>query len=281
MKIAIAGYNGFLGRAIINQYTDIQWMKIGREELYGEAGLLKKSIEGADVVINLAGSSIAHRWTARNRKEIIESRFGTNTRLVAATNALSQKPSIFITASAIGLYDHQGVHTETEYSTGRGFLAEAVSLWEEPLEHLDSSVCGVRARIGIVLGREGGALPQLLQMARFKMLPIIGSGKQFYSFIHVEDLVAALMFIIEKKQGGVYNLCAPHPIDNATFTRILASSTNVPFTFRVPLFLLKLFMGDSHMMITKGQHVLPARLSREGFKFRYPHIGDAVENLLK
>jgi uncharacterized protein (TIGR01777 family) len=281
MKIAIAGYRGFLGRAIRHQYTDIQWIKIEREALYGETGLLIHSIEGADVVINLAGSSIARRWTARNKKEIIRSRFGINSRLVAAINALSQKPRMFITASAIGIYDHHGIHTETEFNTGRDFLAEVVSLWEEPLKHLDGSVCGVRARIGMVLGREGGALPRLLQMARFKILPILGSGKQYYSFIHVEDLATGLMFIIEKNQEGVYNMCAPHPVDNATFTRILASKTGVPFTFRVPSFLLKLFMGDSHMVISKGQYVLPARLSREGFKFRYPHIGDAFENLLK
>jgi uncharacterized protein (TIGR01777 family) len=281
MIAAIAGSNGFLGKALIERSPDIEWRIINREILYGEKGMLKERIRGADAVINLAGSPISKRWTKKNRREIIKSRLEVNTHIVEAINGLAIKPSLFITASAIGFYDIKGVHDETDFIAGKGFLAETVKLWERPLDQLDGSVNAVRARIGIVLGMEGGALNKLLKLARFKILPIMGSGRQISSFIHIEDLVGAIRFILQKKPGGVYNLCTPFPVDNATFTRILTKKRRIPFVFRIPTPVLKLMLGSSHVLVSEGPHVLPARLIQEGFNFRYPGVEDAIQNLVE
>lgn len=280
-RIALAGSTGRIGGALIRSAPGIEWVSLSRQVLWGPAEELAAQLKGAGAIVNLAGSSIAGIWTRRNRQRIIESREELNHRLVKVVQDMESPPEIFLTASAIGYYSNEGVHSESQFQAGEGFLAEVVRRWEDPLEQLPDNVLGIKARIANVLGREGGMLAPFLMASRTGMIPVMGSGKQPVSFIHMEDLVRGLIWILRMKQGGVYNMAAPHPTDFATFARTLVRNTRAMTTFRIPRFLLQLVMGDSHVLVTQGQHVVPERLMKEGFEFNHPRLDDALENLLK
>lgn len=282
MIIAIAGYNGMIGRHFADDRKGDRLIRLPREMLYGEVGRLAGAIEGADLLVNLAGFPINKRWTRKNRQRIEESRHGVNCRLVEAVNQLDRKPEQFLTASAIGLYEPGMTHLEGDHHIAGNYLSEVIRKWEAPLEKMDPAVKAVRLRIGIVLSRNGGALRPLLLSSRFGILPVLGSGKQVFSFIHLTDLIAATRHIIDKKGEGIYHLCAPHPVDNATFTASMAGSVGKRrLIIRVPEAMIRLVLGDAHIIVTRGHRVLPDRLIREGFEFRYPDIGPAFDNLLK
>jgi hypothetical protein len=184
-----------------------------------------------------------------------------------------------ISASAIGLYSNNGIHSEMEYNEGKGFIANVVREWEAPLVKLEKQKKCVVLRFGIVLGKDGGAMVPLNKMARFRMVPVMGSGRQPFSFIHVVDLVESIKFIIHNKLDGIFNMCSPEPTDYATFAKTMAQSSK-GILFRIPVPMLNLVMGKAHQMLTEGQHVVPERLIREGYRFRYPDIAGALENLL-
>jgi uncharacterized protein (TIGR01777 family) len=281
MNIAICGSGGMIGRALVNASPFHHWKVISRQQLYGDRQELRTEIEGSDAIVNLAGAPITARWTARNRKKIIESRQGINCILVNAVNQMERKPGIFLTASAIGIYDQTGKHSESAYSEGKGFLPQVIRQWEEPLDQLDLYVQAVKARIGNVLSNDGGVLVPFLRISEYGFLPVPGTGTQSFSFIHITDLISAINEIIDKKSRGVYNLCAPYPTDFATFTRFLAELRNVRLVFRVPKSILRLVMGESHSLITEGPFVQPGRLLKEGFKFEYPRIEEALINLVR
>jgi len=249
--------------------------------LYGEITALKEAIKDADVVVNLAGSPINTRWTRRNKRVIEESRFGVNTRLVEAMNQLEKKPAHFITASAIGIYQSKGIHTESSGSVAENFLASVVKVWEQPLSALHPEIRAAVLRIGIVLGRDGGMLPIMARVSKAGVLPVMGSGNQIYSFIHMDDLISAMRFILEEREEGVFHLTAPNPVDNATFTRSFSKNRGVKLIFRIPTFILRASLGEAHIMVTQGPYVLPARLLKDGFVFRFPDIDIAFQNLVQ
>lgn len=280
ITIAVCGYTGFIGSSYLQQRGDARFIFIRRDMLYAEHGGLMDLLNGADVVLNLAGFPILKRWTPWNKRKILESRFNVNRNLVQAINAMERKPALFISSSAIGIYDDFQTHDEYRYSQGSGFLSYIVKKWEEPLKQLERPTLAAVLRIGIVLGRNGGAMAPLLRISKAGILPILGSGKQAFSFIHIEDLTAAIDFIIDNRFEGIFNLCSPDPADNATFTKTLAKHTGVRFTFRIPALFLKLGLGRAHSVLTEGQRVMPSRLSEKGFEFKYPDIESAVNNLV-
>ena len=281
MNIALAGYNGFIGRKFVSDRQEDRIILLPRKLLYGEITALKEAIKDADVVVNLAGSPINTRWTRRNKRVIEESRFGVNTRLVEAMNQLEKKPAYFITASAIGIYQSKGIHTESSGSVAENFLASVVKVWEQPLSALHPEIRAAVLRIGIVLGRDGGMLPIMARVSKAGVLPVMGSGNQIYSFIHMDDLISAMRFILEEREEGVFHLTAPNPVDNATFTRSLAKYLGVKIIFRMPEFVLKAALGESHIMVTEGPRVLPERLLQDEFVFRFADIDTALHNLVR
>lgn len=281
MKVAIAGSGGFIAASYMQHRSDLEFVLIPRSLLYGETSLLKEALNGCEVVLNLAGSPIAKRWTRKRKKEIIESRNGVNTNLVKAVNLLKGKPRLFISASAIGIYTSKGVHTEIDFELDGGFLARVVKGWEEPLEELDNEVKCAIIRIGIVLGKGGGALVPLLKMARLGGLTIMGSGRQFFSFIHLSDLHRGIDFILTRNLPGIFNFSSPYPLDNATFTKKLAEFTGARWIVRIPTLFIKSGLGEAHILMTGGPKVLPARLTGEGFRFDFPTAGDALRNLVE
>lgn len=269
MKIAIAGHSGFLGTAFIRENGEYDYVKLDREQLYGDAGTLRRYIEDTDVVMNLAGASIFRLWTGKNRRKILASREEVNRNLVSAVNGLKEKKPRFISASAIHIYSGSG-----------SFLREVAERWEAPLNRLDDDVRKVVLRIAVVLGRGGGAMVPLRIAGKFGFSAIMGSGKQYFSFIHMDDWVAAVRYILDNDLEGIFDLAAPYPVDYAKFARVYADVAGVPFRIRIPASLLKLTLGETRTIVTDSHYITPEGLTREGFRFRFPDIGSAMKNLV-
>lgn len=279
MVIALAGYNGFIGSHIRKRLHAHDFIKLSREDLYGSAKALAQKISGSDVLINTAGFSIAARWTKKNRKKIHSSRIDVTLQLVRAISLAEQKPEVFMTASAIGIYRNRMEHAEDSRAYADDFIAKVVRDWEAAADTLTDDVRLVKMRLGMVLGADGGALPKLFRLFKWGLGGVIASGKQVYSFIHIEDVTGAIAHILEQKGEGVYNFTAPVPVTNKTFTKTIAKKLHRPALLPIPEFLMQIVMGKSAIMVTKGQTVYPKKLLDEGYKFTFATIDEAIENL--
>lgn len=284
MNIAITGASGFIASKLKAELWPEKtvWMRLNRD---ASDNAWEQVIMAADVIINLAGAPVIQRWTPRNRRKIMDSRVNTTSRLVSILNRMeSKRPRLLISASAIGIYPDKGekVMTETDYELGEGFLSKVVLQWEHEVDQLNSSNTRlVIMRIGVVLGLEGGLLKQTMPLFKRGLGGKIASGKQAMSFIHIDDLVAAVQFFIENKDTqGIYNMVAPHLTTNAEFTRVLAKTLKRPALFFVPAFALKLLYGKAAQIMINGEKVYPKRLLEEGFVFRFPEIEVALSNLI-
>ena len=287
MKIAISGGTGFIGK----QLSDIllrsghEPFVISRTDLSAGMDHLAKVIKSSDVIINLAGAPILHRWTENYKQLILSSRVDTTRKLVEAVklNLPEHRPSIFISASAISVYKDWESHDEQSDHFGSDFLAYVCKAWEketEPLNDLNVRLCTIR--IGMVLGTTGGSLKTMLPMFRLGLGGKIGSGKQPFSFIHIEDFCHAIEFLIlNNKCSGVYNFVAPNPITNELLTKALSEKLHRPAIFTVPAFMLKLIFGKASCLIIDGVTVKPAHLLNDGFQFKYPDIVSSLEDILK
>lgn len=279
MIIAIAGYNGFVGTHIRKKFNQHDFILLGRDDLYGSTDALARKISGSDVLINTAGFSVSSRWTKRNRKKIRNSRIKVTENLTVAVRKAEKKPAMFLNASAIGIYRHQEEHTESSEAYAGDFLAGVVLDWEAAADAVPEDVKLVKMRLGMVLGADGGALPMLFRLFKWGLGGVIASGKQVYSFIHIDDVTGAIAHIIEHSREGVYNFAAPHPVTNRTFTRTIASKLNRPAFLPIPGFMMYIVMGKAKMIVTEGQTVYPKKLLDEGYKFTFATIDKAIENL--
>jgi uncharacterized protein len=249
------------------------------------AAALAPSLEGADAVVNLAGENIAGgRWTKERKRKILSSRTDSTNAIVDAINACQSKPKVLIQASAIGFY---GASMDREFDetcpSGNNFLATVTRLWEESAKKTDESVRLVFLRTGIVLSPEGGALAEMVKPFKFGVGGHIGSGKQWMSWIHLEDEVEAIRFLIEKKDaGGVFNLTAPHPVTMENFAGSIGKALGKKSWMHAPAFAIKLAMGEmGKEMLLSGQKVLPKKLIASGFDFSFSEVDVALEHLLK
>ena len=298
-RVVVAGGTGLVGRPLVRALAErgIQVTVLSRnpERLNLPTGAtahgwehLPTLLEGADAVINLAGEGIAdRRWSAARKALILHSRTQATSRLVAAMGACAHPPAALVNASAIGYYIPKGEATVDETAApGSGFLAEVCQAWEA--EAMAASALGVRValvRIGVVLAREGGALPKMALPVRWFMGCKLGSGDQGLSWIHLDDLVAMLMEAARNPAWeGVFNGTAPQPFSNEAFTRLLAERLHRP-TLPVPGFLTtaatKVLLGEmAGALLLQGAYVVPARAQALGFQFRFPTAGAALENLL-
>ena len=223
MKIAISGNSGFIGRHLTDFFSDrgdvVVPLKHSMFRLKTD-DKLKEALIGCDVVINLAGTTINQRWTSKAKRKIKNSRVYTTRRLVSILNEMPVKPKLFISASAVGIYPDKGIYSETSTSEGTGFLADVCIRWEEEAQKLSRDIRLVVARFGVVLSKDGGALPKMLLPFRFFVGGKIASGKQGFSWIHIDDVLYAIQFIIEHEDlSGVVNLVSPQPLTNRAFTR--------------------------------------------------------------
>jgi uncharacterized protein len=241
-------------------------------------------VSGFDVVIHLSGESVAGRWTAEKKRRIRESRVVSTQNLSRALAKAERPPSTFLCASAIGYYGNRSDEVLTEESAlGTGFLPEVCREWEAATEPaVRAGVRSVNLRFGIVLSQHGGALKQMLRPFRLGLGGKIGSGRQWYSWIHVDDAVSSVMHVLAAGVvSGPLNMTAPNAVTNADFTRALASALKRPAFFTVPTFAAKLAFGEfAEEGLLASARVLPKKLVDTGFEFRYPELSVALAQLL-
>ncbi|RPJ16001.1 MAG: TIGR01777 family protein [Desulfobacteraceae bacterium] len=244
-------------------------------------GLWQEELKDIDVAINLAGRSIFSRWDEKYKKSIYESRILTTRNLVEALP--SGRSITLCSTSAAGYYGDrvEDVLTENEPS-GSDFLAKVCRDWEE--EAFKANDKGVRVaamRFGVVLGKGGGALEKMMPPIRFFVGGPLGNGRQWFPWIHIEDLVSAIMFIIENKHvGGPLNFTAPEPVRNIGLVKTIAGILHRPAFMPAPSFMIRLILGEFGSSLLASQRVIPDRLSKYGFKFKYPDIKSALSNIL-
>ncbi|MCD8192949.1 MAG: TIGR01777 family oxidoreductase [Tannerellaceae bacterium] len=285
MKVAISGSSGFIGKNLTAFLTRHHFtvVPIPHSLFYPEtAKMLREKLEGCDVIINLAGVSINQRWTESNKKKIMDSRIEATRSLVEAVNSMPVKPAVFISASAVGIYPSDGtLYTENTMREGKGFLADVCHHWEAEAEHISPDVRLVITRFGVVLSSHGGAFPKMALPFRLFMGGEISSGKQGFSWIHIEDLMNALLFIINNPTlSGVINMVAPYPTTNAAFAHEVAKAMNRPAIVRVPAAAFRLLYGEGEVMVTEGQLTDPQKLLSAGYIFRYPDLQMALFELI-
>jgi hypothetical protein len=286
MRVAITGGTGFLGRHLTSYLGALghDLVLIQRSDLKGGPDQISKLIKTSDVLINLAGSPVIKRWNSSNKLDIRDSRIHTTNLLVEALVKLplAERPSLFISASAIGIYDSVKLHTENSAHFDDNFLATVCKEWEaclDPIKKTNIRLCLIR--IGIVLAEDGGMLGKLVPLFKMAIGGKIGSGKQPFSFIHYHDFCRVVEFLIDHSQcEGIFNLTAPDISNNEDFTKILAQTCGCPAFFTVPEFALKMIYGEAAVTMILGQSVYPQHLIDCGFNFRYPDLESAIQEIM-
>ena len=296
MKIVISGASGLIGKRLVEQLQhhghDVVRL-VRRAAGTGEvmwdpkAGVLSASaLEGADAVIHLSGAGIGDkRWTTSYKREILESRTIT-TNLIATTIAnMNRKPSVFLSGSAIGIYGPRGDEQLNEVSTdGTSFLADVCKQWEDAAKPAsDAGIRTVLLRTGIVLTTKGGALKKQLPLFQLGLGGKFGNGKQWQSWISIDDEVGAIEHLLTANVSGAVNLTAPNPVTNAEFTSTLARVVKRPAFLPIPPFAPKAILGGelADALLFTGQRVLPAALNASGYQFVHPTLEVALRALLK
>ncbi|HEV2170096.1 MAG TPA: TIGR01777 family oxidoreductase [Candidatus Binatus sp.] len=274
MNVAITGASGFLGRALSERLrssghsvTAISLRTQPPPEVFA----------GCQAVVHLAGEPVAQRWTAAARERIASSRIQGTRSLVAALR--KHPPEVLVSASAVGYYGSRGDEILTEDSPpGSDFLGKLAVGWEHEAHVAEQfGVRAVTPRIGVVLGRGGGALAQMLLPFRLGVGGRLGTGKQWMSWIALDDLVSLIEFAIEDTAlRGPVNAVAPNTVTNAVFTRELAAALHRPAILPVPAFALKILFGEMSEILLGGQRVIPQVALRAGFQFRYGELGEAL-----
>ncbi len=253
---------------------------------------LSRLIPETDAIINLAGESIAgetlldiltKRWTDASKKRIQQSRVDMGHALVAAIESSAKKPKVFIQASAVGFYGVRGDEKITEdFSAGNDFLAETCRLWEDSTAKLDEmGVRRVIIRTGLVLASKGGILPIMLLPFRLFTGGKLGSGEQFIPWIHREDEVNAIRFLLNVEDArGAYNLSAPQPVKQWELAQIAGRLLRRPSFISTPAFILKLALGEKSTLVLDGQKAIPEKLLKAGYAFKYDNFERALEDLI-
>ena len=247
-----------------------------------EKGPWQQALHDHDAVINLAGVTIFRRWNSKYKQAILDSRVLTTRRVV---EALPENSSFtFINTSAAGYYGFTGDEELTEDSSpGNDFLARVCQDWEgEAFKAESKKVRRVITRFGVVLQQHGGALEQMIPPFKMGLGGPLGSGKQWFSWIHADDLTSAFLFILENKElNGAFNFTAPNPLTNKSMAKALGKALGRPAFIPVPGFMLKMIMGEFGDTLLHGQRVIPKRLMDAGFVFKHPEMLPALEHLLK
>lgn len=300
MKIAIAGATGFVGSRLVEKLQAqghqpliltrnraAALRKFPTQEIINytptAAGDWQQAIVGCDAVVNLAGESIAEgRWTPERKQEIIKSRQLTTRHLVEAIAQAEPKPRVLINASAIGYYGTSETATFDETSpTGDDFLAEVCKVWEAEAQKVkDLDVRLAILRFGIVFG-EGGALAKMVPPFKLFAGGPIGTGRQWISWIHRDDLVNLIVAALTQPEiEGVLNATAPNPVRMAELARAIGEILNRPSWLPVPGFALEALLGDGAKLVLEGQQVLPKRTTSYGFDYQYPTVKQALADIL-
>lgn len=296
MKILVTGATGMIGNHLVpllasdNDVTALTRNVAVAERILGSRVTLLsdishlQSLDGFDLVINLAGEPLADkRWNDEQKQRICDSRWQLTETLTNLISQSAQPPSIFISGSAIGYYGRQGDDKIDESFTAvhDEFTHQVCKKWEQLALSAQSELTRVCVlRTGIVLGKQAGALEKMLPPFRMGLGGPVGSGKQYMSWIHIDDMIRGIVHLVEHSDlQGVYNLTAPTPVTNKEFSQQLGRCLHRPTMMTVPAAMLKLMMGEMADLVIHGQRVIPARLVQSGFDFKYPELSEALESL--
>ncbi|GIV10718.1 MAG: epimerase [Fimbriimonadales bacterium] len=298
MRILIAGGTGFIGKAMLREWMGRHTLEVltrdpSRAHLPPNAravgwdgktlGAWTQYLEGADALINLTGETIAQRWSPEVKRRLWDSRVKTTELLAQAVQSAQSPPRVMLQASAIGIYDQRPETTcDEDCPPATGFLADLGKAWEaaaQPITERGVRLCFMR--IGVVLGEGGGALERMLTPFKLGVGGPIGSGKQWLSWIHLDDIVGAAAFLMHRDDlSGVFNFTAPSPVTMHEFAKTLGRVLLRPSLVRAPAFALRLMLGEMANLVLEGSRVLPKRLLDAGYEFRYPMLEPALRALL-
>jgi len=299
MKIFMTGGTGFVGTylakslvseghavTILTQALSGTELKMtGLSYLMGNPTMKEKwqeAVPDHDVIINLAGASIFSRWTPEQKKILLSSRIETTRNLVEALPD-NAKNITFFSTSAVGYY---GFHEDEELTenlpAGDDFLAQLAYAWEqEALRAQNKGARVVITRFGIVLGKNGGALGQMIPLFKYFLGGPLGSGRQWFSWVHMDDLAQAFIFLLKNAEiQGAVNLCSPEPVRNVDLGRAIGKILHRPSLIPAPGFMIALILGEFGSVLLRGQRVIPRRLLDAGFQFKYPNIEDALKTII-
>jgi uncharacterized protein (TIGR01777 family) len=302
-RVIICGATGFIGRALCRTlYGDYEIIALSRDALRAgseigqwaeitewdarTAGSWAGQVEGTHAIVNLAGENLAAGpWTQSRRASIVQSRTNSAGAIVDAVSGAKVKPAVVIQASAVGFYGLRGDELLTEEAgVGTGFLADVCRRTETTAVRVErSGVRYVAIRSGLVLAREGGALPRFMLPYRFFLGGALGNGRQWLSWIGLEDEIRAIRFLLENQNlRGAFNLAAPNPVTMSQFSRTLGRVLRRPAWTKVPAFALRLVFGKmADEVLLASQKAVPKRLLEAGFTFRHPQLQDALEAIIR
>lgn len=301
LKVLITGGSGLVGTTLSSKLTEQGYEVIHLSRFKSKSSKYKTftwdiaegvieqgALDGVDVIIHLAGAGVADkRWTDERKRVLTSSRIDSANLIFEQLKSMNKKINAFISASAIGIYgfDTGGiVQTEDRIQLGDDFLATLTKKWELAADQFgDLGTRVVKLRIGLVLSREGGLLEKLLPVAKIGMSSAFGSGDQYMSWIHIDDLVNMFVESIKnKKLNGVYNAVAPNPVSNKEFLSILSDALNRPYFLpNTPKFLLKFVFGELASAITGGNKVSSRKIEASGFKFQFEDLQASLKDLMR
>lgn len=300
MRVLITGATGLVGQEIVKlchsrgfnvNYLTTRSSKISNAEHYKgfhwnpqDNTIDPDCFEGVSVIIHLAGASIAKRWTSSYKQEIIDSRVKSTQLLIDTLKTHENSVQQVISASAIGIYpdDLTKLHDQTTSEINSSFLGYVVKQWETAVDGFSALHIKVaKIRIGLVLSDKGGALLEIAKPVKFGVGAAFGSGKHWQSWIHITDLAAMFLYVLEHNLEGIYNGTAPNPVTNKTLVETTAKVLKKPFfLLNIPKFMMRLVLGEMHIILFESQRVSSKRITETGFNFKFNVLHAAIENLM-
>lgn len=297
MRVAIAGGTGFIGRALTKAllerndevYIISRQSSSGRSEPSGitrftwsELEAVPALLEGIDAIVNLTGESINQRWTSAAKQRVMQSRMTAAAHIAKLMQSLKYKPPLVVNASGISAYgiSPDGIFDESSPTKVTDFLSEVVQKWEQAADTIPAKRL-VKLRVGVVLDKKEGAFPLMTMPYRLFGGGKIGSGKQWLSWIHLEDMIQLILFILDNEDiSGPVNGSSPDPVTNDAFGRAIGKAMGRPHWFPVPAALMRVLFGEMSTLLLDGQRALPRKALEHGFTFKYPTVDAAMNELV-
>jgi len=301
MKVLVTGATGLVGNEIVKlflqngiqiHYLTTSKKKIEQKENYKgfywnpQTGVIDKfAFEGVETIIHLAGATVAKRWTNAYKQEIIESRILSTRLLYQVLSKETHQVKHVISASAVGIYptSFETVYNEESLEVDASFLGSVVAKWEDEVTTFERlGILVSKVRIGLVLAKDGGALQEMVKPIKMGLGAFFGTGKQYQSWIHIQDIAAVFYFLMMNKYEGIFNGVAPYPSTNAELTKAIAKQLSKPiFLPNIPKFMMKIILGEMHQMLFSSQQVSARKLLDKGFQFKFVSLDKALHNLLE
>ena len=281
MNVFVTGLHGFIGQGIKAEFESRghKVFPVPREDLLLGGKGLDRITERAEMIVNLAGTAVTGRWTEERMIDILESRRVSTRNLVDSVNRCAKRLQLFVNASAAGIYRPDRFCDEESSDIGNHFLAKGAHAWEEEVDKL-RDVRKVVLRFGLVMAGGGGILKKMKPWLRGRIAMVLGSGRQELPLIHIEDVTGFMIYLLGHPElEGVYNMVIPNCVNYREFVRSLSGYKKPLLRLRIPAWVLELIMGPASTVVTRSAHVIPWRLMKSGYEYKYRTVGEVVEKL--